>query len=327
MFLFKKKTPKYLNQGTYGCIYSPPFDCSDQVDYKSTNVGKVFKKPNNGEENLTKFVEKVDPDSLFTVKYRGSCKVKEQIVGQCGFSKNTQQLIYENGGLDLLQIAGSNKHNVALFLKMFRSLLPVLQGIQKLNIDENILHHDIKPANITFKKSKMFLIDFGIAQNINQIYNMAWNTRLAHFKTFDYRIYPIEYKATYYRNFSYIALRKYLNDNFSRNGAFISANDFFRIFNINVGSALEQFAAVAATLKITEFNDIKYTSKFDVYSLGVSLAEVFIRMDLHTIRDDKKLEIIKSWIQTIINPNMFERSDISEAVNSYIVARNKIRRA
>jgi hypothetical protein len=164
---------KHLANGTYGCVFSPPISCANQLpktrypDLYDRGVGKLFfEAPDKTEEAalVRRLVDAVDPAHAFTAPLRQECRVAPRppeaaaIRAHCGQQGNLEhQLVYAHGGRDWLDVvkktaargaAAGNK--AAVFLRLFGSLTHVFPGLQRLYRDLGHVHHDIKPGNLLY---------------------------------------------------------------------------------------------------------------------------------------------------------------------------------
>jgi hypothetical protein len=98
-----------------------------------------------------------------------------------------------------MEYCGSN-----LYSELFKSaklhlniiliwFITIAEGIKCMH-DNNYVHLDIKPENITIYNNKAKLIDFGLAENINAIEKLSEKTGTEGFKAPEMGKYPIDYK-------------------------------------------------------------------------------------------------------------------------------------
>ena len=163
------ENPKYIANGTYGCVLKPPLSCKGSKKDISDTITKIF--DNEYEKNQevlihNKIVKKIDPNNYFTVKLIDDCKInisdypKNELSKCSNFKTNTLkylQIIYENGGISLDDYLRDAK-NPLIDFKYFER---IFKGLVELNKNKSS-HLDIKPSNIVYnyKKNKMFLIYF-----------------------------------------------------------------------------------------------------------------------------------------------------------------------
>jgi len=111
--------PKYINNGTYGCVFKPAIGCDKKTNNR--NISKLFssKTAMYGEKSEhEKINNDIDPTNIFTLKMIDQCDIQtnkfpQSEISKCkNFSTNSQdppnnlhQLIYEYGGYDLSSAA------------------------------------------------------------------------------------------------------------------------------------------------------------------------------------------------------------------------------
>lgn len=199
--------PEFLGQGTYGCVFSPPPDCLGSspppaLPQKKNKayIAKVFFDKSELQDELkiyTDIMEAVDPRHTFTPRVFVSCVTDQASVPrnqkkQCAHDiQGKYQLILENRGMDGKQLLASpalEKTKMAVF---FRNASVVAEGVRRMH-EKNIVHHDIKPANLLFdpkKPHRVTLIDFGVATPKSSVYNVDRREFHCH----EYLFYPPEY--------------------------------------------------------------------------------------------------------------------------------------
>lgn len=206
-----KKGGKFLGEGAYGCVYSPPVPCNDKNsdNFVKTNypnsVGKVIHDIDsaNKEIQLSENFTKIDPSGLYLVPLVGHCNIdKKQLLKadknpeKCRivkkktklskmvkkinpFAKKSKvelipQLIYKYKGVALDTVLDEKSHILPLSYYL-TGLLNIAKGIQLLQKYE-FAHMDIKTdniliANIDNGKEQMLLIDLGISDKLKNVYN------------------------------------------------------------------------------------------------------------------------------------------------------------
>lgn len=329
---------KYINHGTYGCAFNPPLQCNEKKPKYAKSIGKVFinnasaKQSYDEEKAIAKKIKQsIDPKNEFTVELRDDCTVKTGVKyvktgvpTKCIFSGSEDQLIYENGGTTLNGYMSSHLGSPKHFLDLFKTALPALRGIKKL-VDKQVTHTDIKPENMLIQKGKLSIIDFGLMLSYDDLFLQT------HILNHTYRYYPIEMKAmAFYQKAGKLpamnTYTNYLTTNF--NG--VDAKAFFNVFNIDVDFELKESLTFYMMMFSNEPVDVfktffkhKISSTLDLYSFGMSFAELYVEMlsqaDLHSYPNSviKKLTLVKNYLRQIINPNSFKRISINEAISQY----------
>ena len=180
-------SPRFLDQGTYGCIHRPPLRCRSPSNMNYT--GKVSKLISN--EDATKelgeyvLMDRADPQRKFYLGKPETCPVSQEPVNQAPIAKcdmadsveedpdNYQLILMKDGGINLQRFANemssfpvtdTNRQRMEEFwIEIHRMLL----GIRAF-LKNNVVHHDVKAPNMVYdtKKKRMNFIDFGMMETI-----------------------------------------------------------------------------------------------------------------------------------------------------------------
>ena len=237
--LIKCPNFKFLGNGVYGCVVKPAIENNPHIDiyinqnFSKTNnntVGKIFKREKDfvRELKISKFVNKIDPKSTFTVKMTSASKISKDILKcneklrsclKLNNNFNYYQIAYEYGGVDLT-------HNFDLeykqFLNVFTKFIKGMVLLSKIGY----VHWDIKSDNVLIKKNKISLIDYGLMIKASELFNGEYNL-----KNHDY--YPDEFRiaAKYIDNNIHLrdadAFEKYTNYILERNNVSNDLKTFF----------------------------------------------------------------------------------------------------
>lgn len=205
-----KKGGKFLGEGAYGCVYSPPVSCNDKNSNNfvkknyPNSVGKVIHDIDNANDEikLSEIFTKIDPSGLHLVPLVGHCNIdKKQLLKadknpeKCRivkkktklpkmvkkfnpFAKKSKvelipQLIYKYKGVALDTVLDEKSHILPLSYYL-TGLLNIARGIELLQ-KHKYAHMDIKLdniliANIDNGKEQMLLIDLGISDKLENVY-------------------------------------------------------------------------------------------------------------------------------------------------------------
>ena len=206
-----KKGGKFLGEGAYGCVYSPPVNCNDKNsdNFVKTNypnsVGKVIHniEAAHKEIKISEIFSKIDPNGLHLVPLVGHCNIDKKQLSKADknpekckivkkktklskmvkkinpFVKQSKiqlipQLIYKYKGVALDNILDEKSHILPLSYYL-TGLLNIANGIKLLQKNK-YAHMDIKTdniliANIDNGKEQMLLIDLGISDKLKNVYN------------------------------------------------------------------------------------------------------------------------------------------------------------
>jgi len=204
---------KYINSGTYGCIFKPVVPCKNKplkakygVSIKDgvsvrDGVSKVFRDRESMQSELDKYnqlIKKIDPRGLYTIKLLQptSCAIDDTKIAKADKSKcqhtytTTQplhQLIYAYGGIDVHKWSKS-KSDGYTFEKLMNGLEPILKGLVALQ-KHKVVHQDIKPENIMYYRKQLRLADFGLVAKFSEVYDRDYG-----FLSYPYPYFPPEYK-------------------------------------------------------------------------------------------------------------------------------------
>lgn len=264
----------FISSGSYGCIFKPYVKCSNK-NPKLTNkniIGKIFenKDDSDSEHKIALLINKIDPLHKFTLPFYGDCDVnkfsKSNAVDKCehidlDVEDTYRQLLYQYGGIDLLNYMEKNKPTPQKLKKLLNAMKVLIEGVVLLN-EKSYSHLDIKPDNIVFDGKKLYLIDFGMLTKTSQIYKL--NFILDH----DYPFFPPEFKSSVHKQYNNFYTRFYENFNFRivLAGKQINLEDTLK--NFIKYTEEEQNKDLQSLFK----NKRKYTKYVDIYALGIVLA-------------------------------------------------------
>lgn len=195
---------KLIGNGVYGCAVSPPVTTNLKDVYKkylnekSDDVGKLFKNTISSrydfddEMNNAIFVNSVDPYGIFTVKIKGGNRINSKnlsdeirkCIGATDIHEDIYQIIFENGGTPLDKV----KDRSISFPKFVELVSKFLNGIKMMQ-DRGICHRDIKSDNVLISTEKINLIDFGLTDELKNVFSTKNKPILQHLSI----IYPPEF--------------------------------------------------------------------------------------------------------------------------------------
>lgn len=161
--------PKYLQRGSFGCIYRPPLRCEGEEESKRKNKSYVSRIANNSESFVQKSKpwREIDPEGMYFVTPEPfTCKVhpnnKKKYTNLHGCSKRSQSFM-KFSGIDLFDAFQGKAVKRNDFFQIFDAFGKLLEGIQIAH-EHNIYHLDLKIENILIGRIKtgffMKAIDF-----------------------------------------------------------------------------------------------------------------------------------------------------------------------
>lgn len=277
----------FIDNGTYGCVFTPHLKCQDVKNIPKA-VGKVFNKARYADEEAgiaRRVMKEIDPKGHFTLPVLATCNVQyfrqSDQFDQCDLAKphlqpsDYKQIIYPHAGKSLDNIMSDEtpmKGSPTNFLKLLVAFRPILEGLGKFT-DKQLIHNDIKPNNIMYKKGKLYLIDFGRVTHHKDMFTRA----MVHYLLDDKYWYAPECKAFLHpRSQGAEALYRSVMNNF-KGFRYLSRalathlrmnpmNDLEAFFDANVPQ--KQYMQVCA-------------SKIDVYSLGFVILDLYLWSEYH----------------------------------------------
>jgi serine/threonine protein kinase len=217
------KQNRFINEGTYGCVYAPPFKCTIPCEEErcKNGIAKLM-FPLNAKKELDSYrildLASIDQEGRFHIKSPHSCEpvlpeiLPPSTVGnrKCSKTKDfaevkPRMLIFDNGGMDLydfLKVGASNFEGTGMKYKehilfILEKLENIFIGVTEFNMN-GLFHFDIKLENIVTNIKKVDfthrlgdknifkLIDFGLAEK----YEDSLNPKNKFKNT--YHIWPID---------------------------------------------------------------------------------------------------------------------------------------
>jgi serine/threonine protein kinase len=352
------KLSDVIGQGSYGCIHKPSLHCTRKVKYDN-KVSKILKSKDAIKElKEYKLISKIDKNDDYHLGIPVKCKIKKikyniDSIKKC---KNGEEFIDEMKNIDLLvmndggyhledfvkymnnwKVNNESREKLELFwLECHR----ILYGL-KLLLDNNIIHHDLKPQNIVYniKENRLNFIDFGFMTTTDYIMkkSKASNNNLATFHwSFPYEL-PFLNKNTFLNFcdktdeerkefFDNIikSLKNKENTNVSR-----SMKTFFSFivkpgltnseYNNFVMIFLEDYYSML-TNNFKSHDDYnlflkKSVETIDIFGVGISFFYV-LSNSIHLMNDYLINELIHLFYH-MIHFNVFRRYDIDTIINEY----------
>ena len=189
---------EFINRGSFGCVYKPPFKCREnncEGDKCTHGISKVMLQRAAEDEKFiydSLQLDRIDAAQRFFIGKPHMCtpEIPETELQKCIAEEYefdnpeklpyNKQLIFENGGIDLLALINhgivirnpTEKKKIGDYI--LRNLMNIASGITLLN-NNNICHNDIKidnivtglddTINIASVNDRFRLIDFGLSVN------------------------------------------------------------------------------------------------------------------------------------------------------------------
>lgn len=328
-------SPKYVANGTYGCVMRPHIPCSKKTEkHDGSKISKLFTnfyEAISETETVEKIIGEIDPNFHFTIKLHDLCDTiasnfPKQELSKCrNFKdKNTsklKQIVYEYGGIDLIMAA-----KTISFEEIFFNLENIFQGLIML-CDAKYAHLDIKPANIVYNQEskKMALIDFGLCTNLQAVYTHDLLFALAT----DYPYYPPEFKnvvnllrgerltKTPWANLDYLHDR-------------LKSDIFDRLqLDMLKASYMDFYKSISSQETINKQKEFikTHANKIDVYMMGCTILHIMsICENSNTASANSEFNAqVLNLVENMIYMNPIKRLDPKNALLAYLKIKNKMK--
>jgi len=294
---------KFINQGTYGCIFRPAINCKGDL-LKPSFITKIqSEKENSDKETKIGYkIKKIKGYSKYFAPILKTCNIsianiKNDEIKKCDFIDNKTTKIISNkmkyvGDKTLfdylLSILEETPHKINHVI--FDCYLHLLEGIELLQ-QNNIIHYDLKENNIVFDDQQQYpiIIDFGLSFETTNLHKYKYLTEAFYVYGPDYKPWCFEIHIICFilRNLDEKDLDKqislsYLNnviDDFLKENTFFKyfkENDVFKQYENNLKDFLKQYSELSYNDLINEL--IKYNYSWDNYSLAIIFLYFIIKL-------------------------------------------------
>lgn len=301
---------RLLGQGSYGCVFSPGFQCSARgsspkklLTHKEKTVSKiqVYNKIAKNEIEIGKKLREIPNASSYFQVLQNTCPVsieqlKDEELQMCELpSLNTSKLImltfpFIEGEHPIKWLRRKNQPLIHLE-KLIKNICICLEKLA----DHSIVHNDLKNTNILVKSSnKPIILDFGMAIDMS---SPIW------YKSFFYAPeYEIISPETHFMNEKvtdkkideviYYTLRPL---------SLFLEKDFLEKYRKSLKSSLNQLKELSNDEKRKRIK--KNWDTWDVYSIAFSLIQflVLLRAEGH-VEENKQYFNLLEWGLQGINP-------------------------
>ena len=203
--------PNVTGEGTYGCVHYPPLYCKNSKKRDLDNISKIM-TTYDAKKEMKEYVliENIDRAKQFYLGKPSKCKVgyvesNVEAIEKCKMGDDVLDnyddyslLIMKNGGENLKQFAtkmhnmGKNDQNKRKMENFWIECHRLFNGICRF-LENDIIHHDLKPQNIVFNEEKFRLnfIDFGLMQKKSKVKSIL-NNKGEYWLTNFHWSYPLE---------------------------------------------------------------------------------------------------------------------------------------
>lgn len=312
-----------IDSGASGCVISPPIidsryilhNQNQYVDRNNDDIGKIYKSSRGDykeELHMLKFISKIDPKNTFTTKFKGAQHLSQNTfvdhantdVQYClrNSNNNYYQIILENGGSKL---SASYTLSFKKFLKLFEVFSRGLVLLQKYNI----VHRDMKPANVLIKRNKISLIDFVLSCPVDEVYVSKYR----HILSYHYPWYPPEFYIAdiFMRGFAIQSSADFILSIMQNDGYFshsYMSSEYRQIYEVGITHFFETIKQKGYTKFSQIFTD-DIAFKADVFAI----AHILIALDKNIDYENEKQQLFVEYLRDrCIDCNPFTRISMKE---------------
>jgi serine/threonine protein kinase len=325
---------KLLSQGGFGCVFYPGITCSGKSRKNDKIVTKIQVRDFNSDNEslIGEIIQTLPNYKLYFLPVVDSCKidvrtVKSKDLMKCDVINNSVKETFV--GMDLPYLDGENIVNaltdkragfiIRVISESYIYLLNAVELLKKVNV----LHMDIKSANIIYKKnsSSPRIIDFGISIPCDNLTNDNMKKYFYGFSP-EYFVWALEiHVINYLLHETENSLTKKDIDIISE--SFVSSNAALDLFSVDfvnkylskTKSYLKKYVNMPKETAIQKLLETKWS--WDLYSLSI----MYLRIIFALFSSKKENIFIKNIIgvlKTNINPDFNDRIDVKKArVNFY----------
>jgi len=297
-----QKGSSYIFEGAYGCAFgNPPLKCKGALTRRSSKyISKVMTRTDAAQEiEYGKKFQKIDPGRQYFLWPEDSCLLDTTYLQETNqpshcrglnvrnASKGYHLLFSENGGTNLGQFVPKSDE----WPKFLESLLNLFEGLAIAH-ENNVAHCDIKPYNIvTLKQAdgsfKTRFIDFGLSTYTDRV-----NPGITSLIGSNYLWWPFEarfFNPTYKHIWAVSDKEKLIKEWYAlmnHNKRHLPAHSYWT----ETGERFKAkgFESVIEKLK---FQDTRTAfAKIDIFSLGITLSEIYFNLIKHSQKWSSKDE-------------------------------------
>lgn len=335
---------KVVGEGTYGCVHNPSLKCKykKNIDY-TDKISKVMTKYHADQElKEYKKIDSVDIHKDFFLGKPEYCLPKNtnsnmKAIDKCNNFESTEinnykLLILKDGGINLdefgknIEKLKKTTENTKKMEKFWIEAHRLLYGLREM-LENDIIHHDIKPHNIVYnqEKNRINLIDFGLMDKIS---NIKENCQISkHSLANPWWYFPFEIIFLNKSNFIQIANMSeskkinFIKKIYRTNWKDINVHQkwFYEKVDIDTFKSKnhDNFGKTFSEVNNNNYEKLlnKSLETFDIYGLGLSY--------IHILKKSKHLVSLELYNKLehvffhMITADLFNRYSIEECLNNY----------
>ena len=326
---------KLINQGSFGCIFRPGFNCKGKVTKQTKNsITKLQVKDFNADNEILigSIIKTIPNYSFFFVPVISHCSIglaslNNKYIDKCDILSrdNPDYLLLEMPYIENISFkklfsdsTRSNKHLFLIFIETFQYLALAIKQL----LDKDIVQFDLKEDNILYsvKYENPLLIDYGISIPFSEL-NSSNLKQYFYVYGPDYYIWPLEVHAINFLLHHEDKLTEEAIESMcqtfvkSNSGLNIFSDDFKKDYLDMCKAVLRPYINVKRDIVIKEL--LKYYKTWDQYSLSILYLKFFNILFYEGFFKSKLVLTFSELLLINISPDPRKRLDIEETIKKY----------
>ena len=324
-----------LNQGGFGCIFYPGFNCMGKPSKRGTKFVSKLQMNDFTAKNeiyISSLIRQIPNYTLYFLPVIASCPISlaaidPKYIDKCKIIEKhnyDEYLLLELPYLEHISFAvlfadttRTTRHQFLTFIETYKYISIAIAAL----LERNIVHYDIKEENILYstKFENPILIDFGLSIPIQEVKK----SNLAdYFYVYapKYYLWPIEVHAINYMLYKGQLTKEVIvelvNDYVANNAGLLSFSSNFK--ERYVKSAVEFLAGYLSMNKteaITEL--IKFYKTWDLYALSIMYLKFLRLLFPHGFIKSKLIIAFSELLVQNICPFPYNRLSVTETQTLY----------
>jgi serine/threonine protein kinase len=319
----KYRGGKFIGEGTYGCGFSPALKCIGESRKAGPYLSKMItnKYEAQSEFAISQLITRVDPTRKYFLTADSMCEHDQRDIKPENESKKckkfplkgpTYLISYEMGGDNLSKLRVPSN----LYPEFFVGLIGLIEGLIILHANE-MVHLDIKPDNIVGKfyddHYKIRYIDFGLSREIAKLSANSEHVKMIRDFNLDtpYPYYPFDTMMTSLNRQQRPIVDQTEIGHWYRSIAKYDIGlpqDSYWLSNL-----LPKYSGISLSTEYTKTakwyaNLSNHLKSVDMYSLGISLCEIYKRITGHIRVYDTKTKV--ATISILTGGRVYSKDDL-----------------
>ena len=327
---------KLIDQGGFGCIFYPGFNCKGKVTVDAKNVVTKLQRNTFNAQNeiyIGTFIKNISNYRLFFLPVIKSCSIglaslDKQYISKCNIISDSDPnyLLMEIPYIKKItfeklftNFTRSKRHVLLIFFETFKYIVDSIFHL----INNDIVHYDIKEENILYniKYENPLIIDFGISIPIKYL---TTDNIHKYFYVYgpDYYIWTLEAHVISYlinvkNSLESSDIDKIVSEYVSSNaGLNIFSNDFRKNYAKLCNKFLKQYESKNKDYIINEL--LKYYKTWDLYSLSILYLKFLDYLFRDGFFESQFIIQFSQLLLTNISPNPNNRLSTEDTKKKYI---------